>query len=393
MAESSFDSSFSNAYNLQHHNTPVFSPYVSPRHLSSSLTSHGMSSSRPPTARRRGHYRPAPAAPFATDDDMSWQSEVSWQIEPTGWRDNGSLGAALSPWTDSTSTSSRVLRRSANDYYQSQTYGGYRSYANPHYDSSSYSAAHIGRLELQSYVFKDDLSFLQSKERRFSDQRRRSNQGISSLGTIKEGSSRHVNPFGDEDRLNSTDFDPVADIERQLHLSKTNSHHKHDDSDWFSVSCDDRGYRKMSFSMDAIGDGFQHGRHAHDFTLSASHQYHDSIDQHKDIELASVHSFEDDEEEEEVAKPVGLFSLFKYSTKLDMVLVILGCIGALINGGSLPWYSFLFGKFVNRINKDSKSTDKTQMMKDVEKVTALNHFEILQLYNRNLYVLLIVLAS
>ncbi|GFZ04329.1 hypothetical protein Acr_16g0009530 [Actinidia rufa] len=38
----------------------------------------------------------------------------------------------------------------------------------------------------------------------------------------------------------------------------------------------------------------------------------------------------------EPPRPVGLSRLFKYSTKLDMVLVILGCLGALINGGSLP---------------------------------------------------------
>jgi hypothetical protein len=48
-----------------------------------------------------------------------------------------------------------------------------------------------------------------------------------------------------------------------------------------------------------------------------------------------------------------------------MVLVFLGCLGALINGGSLPWYSYFFGDFVNRIAKHSDDN----MMKEVERVS------------------------
>ncbi|PKI43803.1 hypothetical protein CRG98_035814 [Punica granatum] len=50
-----------------------------------------------------------------------------------------------------------------------------------------------------------------------------------------------------------------------------------------------------------------------------------------------------------------------------MVLVILGCIGALINGGSLPWYSYLFGNFVNKIAQDIGG-DLDTMMKHIEKI-------------------------
>lgn len=77
----------------------------------------------------------------------------------------------------------------------------------------------------------------------------------------------------------------------------------------------------------------------------------------------------EDEEEDDMGPPrsVGLLSLFKYSDKLDIVLVLLGCIGALINGGSLPWYSYLFGSFVNKIAQESKQ-DKSKMVKDVEQV-------------------------
>ena len=68
------------------------------------------------------------------------------------------------------------------------------------------------------------------------------------------------------------------------------------------------------------------------------------------------------------AKSIGLLGLFKYSTKWDIFLVILGCLGALINGGSLPWYSYLFGEFVNKIAIESSNGEKGQMMMDVEKV-------------------------
>ncbi|KAL6285339.1 hypothetical protein ACE6H2_009729 [Prunus campanulata] len=45
----------------------------------------------------------------------------------------------------------------------------------------------------------------------------------------------------------------------------------------------------------------------------------------------------------------------------------MGCVGALINGGSFPWYSYLFGEFVNKIAIESITyADKTPMMKDVE---------------------------
>ena len=94
---------------------------------------------------------------------------------------------------------------------------------------------------------------------------------------------------------------------------------------------------------------------------------------HHDIEKLSAYDEEGEEDmDEEDARPpktVGIFSLFKYSTKLDLVLVFVGCLGALINGGSLPWYSYLFGDVVNKISE--AENDKAQMMKDVERVLVL----------------------
>ncbi|GMP35172.1 hypothetical protein CsSME_00007730 [Camellia sinensis var. sinensis] len=77
-----------------------------------------------PTPSRPPRNPTTPATPFASDDDRSWQGELSWQFEPTGWRHNRNLnlGAALSPWAAATTTttpSSRIFRRSANDYYLS----------------------------------------------------------------------------------------------------------------------------------------------------------------------------------------------------------------------------------------------------------------------------------
>uniref|UniRef100_A0ACD5WT34 Uncharacterized protein n=1 Tax=Avena sativa TaxID=4498 RepID=A0ACD5WT34_AVESA len=74
---------------------------------------------------------------------------------------------------------------------------------------------------------------------------------------------------------------------------------------------------------------------------------------------------EDDDVEPRAGKPVSVTGLFKYSTPLDILLLVLGCIGAMINGGSLPWYSYLFGNFVNKI----VNSDTTQMMKDVRQIS------------------------
>ncbi|PHT75546.1 hypothetical protein T459_19068 [Capsicum annuum] len=61
------------------------------------------------------------------------------------------------------------------------------------------------------------------------------------------------------------------------------------------------------------------------------------------------HAIHDEEDDTPAPKQVGLLSLFKYSIKLDIVLLLLGCIGTLINGGSFHWYSYLYGNFVNKI--------------------------------------------
>ncbi|GMI77846.1 hypothetical protein HRI_001453900 [Hibiscus trionum] len=447
MADSSFEIDFSSSLN---YHTPAS------RYASSTFTPRRFVRV-PHTTPRRLHNRP-PATPFATDDDMSWQSEVSWQFEPSGWRESSNLGAALSPWAASSVSSSNSQafgRRSASEYYLSHTSGGPRSFVKPHNDFSGYGAVPSGRLELQSYVARDEDS---SSNIGFRDHSR-SHHDISRLATIKESSSRNSRgPLIDEDELSSIDYDTQEDVERRLGLLRANPNvHAGAGSRWSSVS---QAYADTDQDDDSLGGhhhihrqshqgDHQHGRNHHtrhkvdnDLDLvmqhdlgghnarkSTSHHLHgnnqygdlsfsvdfseDSIAGHGHVHGLSHHNvhsdldghhqmrhksegldhklqsashqfggdrkngdfdpapdFEEDEEEEEDVeppRPVGLLSLFKYSTNWDIVLVILGCLGALINGGALPWYSFLFGKFVNKIAEESKF-DKTKMMKDVQMI-------------------------
>ncbi|XP_022724388.1 ABC transporter B family member 19-like [Durio zibethinus] len=394
MADSSFEIDYSSSLNYHHqrHNT-LASPYAS----SSSTPLHSARVSRPTP--RRLHQR-TPATPFAMDDDMSWQSEVSWQFEPSGWHDSRNLGATLSPWAASSTSSlnRRVFRRrSASEYYLSHTSGRFRSFANPFYELSRYGAVPSGRLELQSYIARDNDS---SSHHHLGDLIKSHNE-ISRLATIREGRSRNgASPLAEHDELSTIDYDTPEDVERQIRLLGTDPNlHTGAGASRFSVS---QAY--MDADQDVKLGGHHHGRglsHQSSHEHGRSHYTRHNVDSDLDSVIlhkldghgawqSTSHHFggdhryddlgghdneghDDNEEEEggEPPRPVGLFSLFKYSTKWDVVLVILGCLGALINGGSLPWYSYLFGKFVNKIARESLKSDKTRMMKDVDKICIL----------------------
>ncbi|KAK6264322.1 ABC transporter-like [Theobroma cacao] len=460
MADSSFEIDFSSSLNYhQCHNTPAS------RYASSSFSPlHSSRISR--TTPRRLQHR-TPATPFATDDDMSWQSDVSWQFEPSGWRDSRNLGAALSPWAASSTSSSNsqaFRRRSASEYYLSRTSGGFRSFANSYYEFSGHRAVPSGRLELQSYVARDNDS---SSHLHLGDHSK-SHHKLSRLATIKEGSSRNgASPLANENELSTIDYDTLEDVERQIRqLEIDPNSHTNVGSHWFTVSqayvddeddvslgghhyghglshqgSDGHGgrhkvdndldlamqyelhghgqptshhdggghrYDDLGLSLDFNEDdnaehGYGHGlshhgvnsglgghhqirhklegldhklhqvHHGHDTWQSASHQYGDDHEYDDFVPAPDINEDDNDEEEEdaEPPRPVGLLKLFKYSTKWDIVLVILGCLGALINGGSLPWYSYFFGDFVNKIATESSKGNKIQMMKDVEKICIL----------------------
>ncbi|CAK7356473.1 unnamed protein product [Dovyalis caffra] len=361
----------------RHPSTPVNSQYDSRSFTQISFT---------PTPNRL--RQTPPSTPFATDDDTSWQGELSWQFQPTGWSDTRGLGAALSPWAASTQSNSHIFRRSANDYYLSRTHGGFRSFTNPYYDQSSYIAVPAGRLELQSYVARDnERSAIHLRDYSSAAYRKSHDRWISSpsSGFIRGGARGNASPLADQDELSMIDYDS-ADVEKQGELLQTDhtNLHGHDDSRWLSVS---HAYMEDD-GVSQSYHGMPHGRHDHpgrelslsrhddflsayDTNKSTSNYYVTDRHPYDDINRASEYEDEDydeeDDDEEAAPKQVGLFSLFKYSTKWDMVLVFLGCLGALINGGSLPWYSLLFGDFVNKIAKDSDD----EMKKEVTRICLL----------------------
>ncbi|KAK6124697.1 hypothetical protein DH2020_041552 [Rehmannia glutinosa] len=291
-------------------------PATSSHHFSTSFTSSNFS--QPPYRRRRN---PTPATPFATDDDKSWQNELSWQFQPTGWQENRNLGAALTPWTPATSAPTPIFRRSANEYYLSHTQGvggNFQSFTNPHYESS-YSGLPSGRLELQSYV---------------------------AGGNSGNSKNRILSNINEE-----TTTSPGGKTYRDCK--------HHDDPRWFSVS--------HAYMHDDFKDEYIYSNNCHDYLA----RQQPNSNHLKAAYVAEDDDDDDDEDESDVApKSVGLFGLFRYSTKLDFLLMLFGCLGALINGGSLPWYSFLFGDFVNKL-ANGQDQDKHQMMKDVDKICLL----------------------
>ncbi|CAH1434684.1 unnamed protein product [Lactuca virosa] len=131
------------------------------------------------------------------------------------------------------------------------------------------------------------------------------------------------------------------------------------DPRWFSIS---RAY----VDHDHMGGYDYDGKNSPYGISFRSHDYNSNLSQY--LQSYVEEGYEADEDEVVAPKSIGVFGLFKYLTKFDMFLVVIGCLGALINEGSLPWYSYLFGNFVNKIALDN---DKDQMIKDVRKVCVL----------------------
>ncbi|KAJ9559761.1 hypothetical protein OSB04_004921 [Centaurea solstitialis] len=361
MAESSFE--------MDHPATPVShrSYHTTPTH---SRRSPGLSFYSPhdpfPTSHRTRYTRVPPTTPFASDNDRSWQAEISWQFEPTGLQDDGRtmLGAALSPWTSPRASpspaptpGSRVFRQSANDYYLSRTSNSdlhFRNFTNPYYEYSSVLSP--GRIELQSYVAEET--------RRINHQR---DDSSFIGGYIKSPTFARMDGLADN-------ADPSMIYDDKQNERKT----KEQDPRWFSVShayVDQDIGRYSDHSSRHHGTSFRSHDHYNVNGLNSYTHGYDEDGQQLFRSPQYLQSYvqdgeELDEDEDEVVPPktIGVFGLFKYSTKLDMFLVIIGCLGALISGGSLPWYSYLFGNFVNKI---ALETDKDQMIKDVRKVCVL----------------------
>ncbi|XP_027337796.1 ABC transporter B family member 19-like [Abrus precatorius] len=337
---SSFEGDHYTSHHTRHYPTPV-----SYRSVSGSGSFIPSSSQSNATSRsRRASRNKVLTTPFASDDDNSWQEEVSWKFDATGLHEySTNFGSILSPWpTSSPYDRSRVFRQSANDYYLSQT-SRFRGPTNPSYEHSSY-----GRVELRSYVARDNVN-----DRSYFDQHSQPH-GLSKLGITQERSGREdkSSPLAEEDELGMIDYsitdEPIISPYRNDHdLELPYVKHAHG-GNYFVGDHGSPSYGSKSGSQ-LYGGGGGYSHH--------------------DIEKFSGYDEEGEEDmEEEDARPpktVGLLSLFRYSTKWDLVLVFVGCLGALINGGSLPWYSYLFGELINKI----AGADKDEVpMKDVEKI-------------------------
>ena len=342
-----------------------------------------MSQSHSPSYCPRRLIHPSPASPFATDNDLSWQGELSWQFEPSGWQNNRNLGSLLSPWVATSSTDRhQLVQRSANDYFLSHGNGGFQSFTNPYYENSR-------RIELQSFVDADHGNSFLGRHPHYTSGEDSKSHRFQNLGIIKK--SRPGNsPLADVDELSLIKYTSPVEHEHQVSQFETDLHHRqHDYPRWSAVS---RAYMDVEdnsmnvshhnhhhhqhdvhlHTKPSLSPGFEkhgHQGHGHDHGVlkSTSHHY-DMNEEYNDIDQNSAYD-EDNEDEDDGKAPrsVGLFSLFRYSTKLDMLLVFFGCLGALINGGSLPLYSLLFGNFANKIGK-SDANDKTEMLKDVQQV-------------------------
>ncbi|XP_076925256.1 ABC transporter B family member 19-like [Bidens hawaiensis] len=302
MADSSFEIESSSAANRRQRKPHHTSPTLSHQSPALSFSSSHASS----YARRARGTRVPPTTPFTSDTDQSWQAEISWRYEPTASRDThgSSLGAALTPWAEpSPSHGSRGFQRSANDYYL-----------------SSHNAA---------------------------------------TGGVGVGGG-NFNIFTNQSYDQSNNFSHVSlgRIELQSYVAKTTLNKSATFADMVTSTDRKKGHLATDDEVSATDDDLENeSKTKHD----GSHKYVYDTQKYEDVEDL------DDDEEEEVAPPkqIGVLGLFKFATKLDILLVMIGSVGALINGGSLPWYSLLFGLFVNKIALDDNNDE---MMKDVKRI-------------------------
>lgn len=262
-------------------------------------------------------------------DDMSWQSSVSWQPD-TSWAQPHGLGAAVGPWAPAGSDSAGrrgppLFRRTARDYYLSRRSGRL-------YNDRSSAARRPGgkRLELQSVATDASRAIVAAPNTSFAS----NDDSV----VVASGYTVRGHDTGNRELVRYSGAHPP--ISREVSFSR-NNHDKlyvtpaRPDAPSFGYDISVSSYSKSRYYGDEDGGG--------DYDFNEE---------------------DDGEIEVRVGKPVSIAGLFKYSTPLDIVLLLLGCVGAMVNGGSLPWYSYLFGNFVNKI----VNADKTQMMKDVKQV-------------------------
>lgn len=77
-----------------------------------------------------------------------------------------------------------------------------------------------------------------------------------------------------------------------------------------------------------------------------------------------VKAMQDSDKKKEQSLP--FYKLFSFADKYDWVLMILGSVGAVIHGSSMPVFFLLFGEMVNGFGKNQ--SDLTTMTQEVSKV-------------------------
>jgi len=266
-------------------------------------------------------------------DDMSWQSSVSWQPD-TSWAQPHGLGAAIGPWAPAGSESASrrgpaLFRRTARDYYLSTR--SRRIYRDRSSVARQPRAGGGKRLELQSVVTDASRAIVVAPNTSFA-----SNDDIVSTTTavrtaagLDSGDKAMVKHSGTYNNAMSREVSFSRDNHDKLYVPPRRD--------------------APSFGYDVSVASYSH-----------SQRYDDG----------GGYGYDDDDDceiEVRIGKPVSISGLFKYSTPLDILLLVLGCVGATINGGSLPWYSYLFGNFINKV----VNADKAQMMTDVKQASSL----------------------
>jgi ATP-binding cassette subfamily B (MDR/TAP) protein 1 len=63
----------------------------------------------------------------------------------------------------------------------------------------------------------------------------------------------------------------------------------------------------------------------------------------------------DGRQEKDEAKKVSLFGIFRYADRIDVLLMVVGTLGAIGNGVSQPLISVLFGNVINSFGESTSS--------------------------------------
>lgn len=64
--------------------------------------------------------------------------------------------------------------------------------------------------------------------------------------------------------------------------------------------------------------------------------------------------------EDDDLKPVGFFKLFRFATKLDIILMVVGSIAAAAMGTAMPAFAYIWGKMTDSFVDADSMVDKSK---------------------------------